>query len=248
MIDPQDDKTNSLPLDGTGATAPPALSSVARSKIEPPNEAMLNKEFDLVRVRGPVYSWDREAAKEKMERTANAGRVARHREKLAAEGLRQTPVPISLLEQVKAAGGWAEWQEQTAASAAATATEKATTATTAAIEKAKIAEAGEAAAKAIAREAGAKAEAAEAAAKAAATTAPPPEVIEEVKVAGGWSEWLTKNAIATKPATPTPEPKIVIKQVEVPAKLGRRDTESLELGRQVQAFTGWKAAVLKWLL
>ena len=173
MIDPIDDKTSSLPFADTGAAFPAApsptvephtaLSAVPASTITPPDEAKL-LEFDLVRIRGPVYAWDKKKAE---ERTANAVRVAKHREKLAAEGLRQTAVPVSLLDEVKAAGGWQQWE--------------------------------------------------------------------------------AKKSAATAPVVPT-TPEKIVERVEVPIKLGNRDTESLSVGRRVQALTGWKAAMMKWLL
>lgn len=253
MIDPQDNKTDHLPLGDAGAalppttaaaaaTAPPAtpaprLSLAATWDIQPPDEKMLREQHDLVRIRTPVYAWDKKEAKKKSE---SAERVDKFRKKQAAEGLRPASVPVIVLDAVKAAGGWQAWQERTAASYEAAATEKAMAATAAAIEKAKIAEMAEAAAKAVAQEAAAKVEA-------AAAAAPPLEIAEEVKAAGGWSEWLGKKTEAATQVTPKPIEKVV-ERVEVPAKLGNRDTESLSIGRRVQTLTGWKAAIMKWLL
>lgn len=232
MIDPQDNKTSSLPLDGTGAAVPaspspaaepPALSLVAKSTIQPPDEAMLREEFDLVRIRGPVYSWDK---KEAEKRTANAERVDKHRKKLAAEGLRPASVPITVLDAVKEVGGWQAWQEHLVAHAASDATEKAAAATTAAAEKAKTAEEATATAKAAAAN--------------AAALAPPPEISAEVSEAGGWSKWLAKKT------APPPAPKPVVK--EVPAKLSNRDMYSLILGRAVEKLTGWRGAMARFAL
>lgn len=228
MIDPIDDKTSSLPFNDTGKAfptspslpvePPTALNAVPASTITPPDEAKL-LEFDLVRIRGPVYAWDKKKAQ---ERTANAERVAKHREKLAAEGLRQTAVPVSLLDEVKAAGGWAEWQAQTTATAAAAAAPPANiTAEVAAVggwtawqEKAQL------------------------------TATLPPKIAQEVKAAGGWPEWEAQKSAAVAPVTPAK----TVERVEVPAKLGNRDTESLSIGRRVQTLTGWKAVIMKWLL
>ena len=261
MIDPLDKQTDPLPL-GDGEAVPAASTTLPDTGAEPapvatnvvqiqtpvlPDEDKLSKDFDLVRIKAPVYVWDKKKA---AERTAGAERVEKFRKKQAAEGLRPASVPVIVLDAVKAAGGWQAWQEETAASAEAAATEKATATTAAAIEKANIAEAAEAAAKAAAQEAAAKAEAAEAAAKAATAAAPPPEIAEEVKAAGGWTEWITQKAAAAAPAPLEPKivEKTVVKQVEVPAKLGNRDTESLAIGRKVQALMGWKAALTSWLL
>lgn len=214
MIDPLDNQTNSLPL-GNGeampsadpATTPelaPAASNVVKIQApELPDEEKLNKEFDLVRVRAPVYMWDKQQA---AKRTAGAERVAKHREKLAAEGLRQTAVPASLLDEVKAAGGWAEWQAQVTAAAVA------------------------------------------------AAMPPPPSppfvvevpgpervIIQNVEVPG------PERIVVEKVEVPGPE-RVVIEKVEVPIKLGNRDTASLNLGRKMEALTGWKAAVLRLLI
>lgn len=259
MIDPLDKQTDPLPL-GDGEAVPAASTTLPDTGAEPapvatnvvqiqtpvlPDEDKLSKDFDLVRIKAPVYVWDKKKA---AERTAGAERVEKFRKKQAAEGLRPAAVPGNLLDAVKTAGGWPQWQEQITASAMAAATEKANAATTAAIEKAQVAEASETAAKAAAQEAAAKAEAAETTARAVAAAAPPPEIIEEVKAAGGWSAWLTKKAAAATPPAPAPEPKIIVEKIEVPVKLGKRDSASIELGRQVEALKGWKAAVLRWLL
>ena len=254
MIYPLDKQTDPLPL-GNDEAVPAASTTLPDTGAEPapvatnvvqiqtpvlPDEDKLRKDFDLVRIKAPVYVWDKKKA---AERTAGAERVEKFRKKQAAEGLRPASVPVIVLDAVKAAGGWQAWQEETAASAEAAATEKATATTAAAIEKANIAEAAEAAAKAAAQGAAAKAEAAEAA-------APPPEIAEEVRAAGGWTEWITQKAAAAAPAPLEPKivEKTVVKQVEVPARLGNRDTESLAIGRKVQALMGWKAALTSWLL
>jgi hypothetical protein len=75
---------------------------------EPRRDERLATEFDLVRVRAPVYLLDRAAAR---ERSAGAERVAKHREKQAAQGLIPTAAPADLVAQVKAAGSWPAWLE-----------------------------------------------------------------------------------------------------------------------------------------
>lgn len=253
MIDPLDDRTDPLSLGNreavpaastklpdTGAEPAPAATNVVKIRTpELPDEDKLSKDFYLVRIKAPVYVWDKQRA---AERTAGAERVEKFRKKQAAEGLRPAAVPGNLLDAVKTAGGWPQWQEQITASA--------TAATTAAIEKAKVAEAAEAAARAAAQEAVAKVKAAQAAAKAAAAAAPPPEISEEVKAAGGWTKWITQKAVAAAPVPPEPKivEKTVVKQVEVLGRLGNRDTESLAIGRKVQALTGWKANLMNWLI
>lgn len=117
MIDPLDPHTAPLDL-GVGTPAPaeqreeaaPGVPSIARARAD----ARLAEEFDLVRVTSPVYIQDRKAA---AARTAGAERVARHRQKLADEGRRPAAVPVAVLDQVKAAGGWDQWQAQKAAAA-----------------------------------------------------------------------------------------------------------------------------------
>ena len=117
MIDPLDPHTAPLDL-GAGTPAPaeqreevaPGVPSIAKARAD----ARLAKEFDLVRVTAPVYIQDKKAA---AVRTAGAERVARHRQKLADEGRRSAAVPVAVLDQVKAAGGWDQWQAQKAAAA-----------------------------------------------------------------------------------------------------------------------------------
>ena len=104
MTDPLDNKTTPLPLAIEGEAAP-GVPSITQARVE----ARLQNEFDLVRLHGPVYVQDKKAA---AARSAGAERVAKHRQKLAAEGLRPTAVPASLLDEVKQAGGWTEWQAQ----------------------------------------------------------------------------------------------------------------------------------------
>lgn len=208
MIDPSDPSAQPIDLGARPVPAPkreeaaPGVPSIAKERTE----TRLAEEFDLVRVHAPVYVLDKKAA---AARSAGAERVAKHRAKLATEGLRPAAVPATVLDQVKAAGGWTDWQQQIK-----------TVAETAAIEKAMVA-------------------------------APPPEITAEVRKAGGWPQWLARKTAAAAPQ-PTVAPQIVERKVEVrvevPAKLGTLDTESLNLGRKVQAIKGWKATVLRWLL
>lgn len=117
MIDPLDPHTAPLDL-GAGTPAPaeqreeaaPGVPSIARARAD----TRLAEEFDLVRVTAPVYIQDKKAA---AARTAGAERVARHRQKLADEGRRPAAVPVAVLDEVKALGGWAQWQAQKAAAA-----------------------------------------------------------------------------------------------------------------------------------
>ena len=69
-------------------------------------EARLSAEFSLVRVHAPVYIQDQKAAR---LRTANAARVALHRERQAEKGLIPTTAPAEVVAAVKAAGGWEPW-------------------------------------------------------------------------------------------------------------------------------------------
>lgn len=96
MIDPVDDKTAGLDL--------PDVIDISEARTE----ARLAKEFDLVRVRAPVYVLDSKAA---AARSNGAERVAKHREKAAAAGFRPAAVPVNVLDAVKAAGGWTAWSE-----------------------------------------------------------------------------------------------------------------------------------------
>jgi hypothetical protein len=66
----------------------------------------LRDEFDLVPAKVPVYFLDRELSKARSE---SADRVAKHRAKQAATGLKTASVPGDLLEKVKCAGGWNEF-------------------------------------------------------------------------------------------------------------------------------------------
>lgn len=75
---------------------------------EPRRDERLADEFDLVRVRAPVYMLDQSAAR---QRSAGAERVAKHREKQTAAGLIPTTAPAEIVAQVKAAGGWPAWFE-----------------------------------------------------------------------------------------------------------------------------------------
>ena len=75
---------------------------------EPRRDERLANEFDLVRVRAPVYVLDQAAAR---QRSAGAERVAKHRGKQAAAGLIPTTAPAEIVAQVKAAGGWPAWFE-----------------------------------------------------------------------------------------------------------------------------------------
>jgi hypothetical protein len=192
MIDPSDPRTKTLDFGASHPTpaeprdeAAPGVPSIAKARTE----ARLQVEFDLVRVHAPVYVLDKKAA---AARTAGAERVAKHRQKLADEGMRPTAVPVVLLDQVKAAGGWNEWQAQ------------------------KLAEA-------------------------AAKVVPPAPVEIEKRVEVPGPERLVE--------VPGPE-RVVEKTVEVLvlAKLGRRDTESLNLGRALQKLTGWRRALVHFAL
>lgn len=196
MIDPKDSNTTPLPLEGNGEAAP-GVPSITQARVE----ARLQNEFDLVRLHGPVYVQDKKAA---AARSAGAERVAKHRQKLAAEGLRPTAVPAALLDEVKNAGGWAEWQAK----------------------------------------------------KDAAAAPPPPQIIEKIvekllEVPG--PERIVEKRVEVRVEVPGPERIVEIEkrveiQVSAPAKLGARDTESLNLGRSMQKLTGWRATLMKWLL
>lgn len=94
-------------LDPDHKTALPAMTAEIM-------ETRLANDFDLVRVRAPVYIQDKKAA---AARSAGAERVAKHRAKQLIEGLRPAAVPAAVLDEVKAAGGWAEWQAQKVAAA-----------------------------------------------------------------------------------------------------------------------------------
>lgn len=114
MIDPSTDGSQPLNLGAAPMLAPqreeaaPGVPNIAKERTE----TRLAEEFDLVRVHVPVYIQDRKAA---AARSAGAERVAKHRQKLASEGLRPAAVPAAVLDQVKAAGGWDQWQAQKAA-------------------------------------------------------------------------------------------------------------------------------------
>lgn len=56
----------------------------------------------LVRESRPVFVYDKALASEKR---GNAARQEKHRQKLAESGLKSAPVPIELIEKVKAFGG-----------------------------------------------------------------------------------------------------------------------------------------------
>lgn len=196
MIDPKDTNTNPLPLEDNGE-ATPGVPSITQARAE----ARLQNEFDLVRLHGPVYVQNKRAA---AARSAGAERVAKHRQKLAAEGMRPTAVPAALLNEVKIAGSWAEWQAK----------------------------------------------------KDAAAAPPPPQIIEKIvekllEVPG--PERIVEKRVEVRVEVPGPEHIVEIEkqveiQISIPAKLGARDTESLSLGRKVQALKSWRAAVLRWLL
>lgn len=116
MIDSSNHSTQ--PVDRGAAPAPapkreeaaPGVPSIAKERTE----TRLAEEFDLVRVHAPVYVLDKKAA---AARSAGAERVAKHRAKLATEGLRPAAVPTSILDAVKNAGGWDQWQAQKVAAA-----------------------------------------------------------------------------------------------------------------------------------
>lgn len=80
--------------------------SVVHDITDARREARLSAEFSLVRVHAPVYVQDQKAAK---LRTANAARVALHRERQAEKGLIPTTAPAEVVASVKAAGGWEPW-------------------------------------------------------------------------------------------------------------------------------------------
>lgn len=113
MIDPLDPYTAALKFGAPPperAEAAPGVPSIAAERVD----ARLADEFDLVRVHSPVYVLDKKAA---AARSAGAERVAKHRAKLATEGLRPAAVPTSILDAVKNAGGWDQWQAQKVAAA-----------------------------------------------------------------------------------------------------------------------------------
>lgn len=112
MIDPDDSRTQKLDLPEQHGTAPKSnVVSISEPRLE--DRAM---EIGLVRERRPVFVYDESEAK---KRGGSAERMAKMRVKQNEAGLRPAAVPIQLLDQVKAAGGWSEWQAQKLAEATA---------------------------------------------------------------------------------------------------------------------------------
>lgn len=95
--------TNDSPVDPSAESGP-----VVHDITDARWEARLSAEFSLVRVHAPVYIQDQKAAR---QRTANAERVALHRERQAEKGLVQAPMPAEVAAAVKAAGGWQSWAD-----------------------------------------------------------------------------------------------------------------------------------------
>ena len=93
--------THDSPVDPSAESGP-----VVHDITDARREARLSAEFSLVRVHAPVYIQDQKAAK---LRTANAARVALHRERQAEKGLIPTTAPADVVAAVKAAGGWEPW-------------------------------------------------------------------------------------------------------------------------------------------
>lgn len=102
-------------MDPLKTPADQAAADNVHDLVEPRRDERLADEFDLVRLRAPVYVLDQAAAR---KRSKGAERVARHRERQAAAGLVPTTAPADLVEQVKAAGGWPAWQQAQAKAAA----------------------------------------------------------------------------------------------------------------------------------
>lgn len=84
----------------------------------------------------------------------------------------------------------------------------------------------------------------------------PASVAQSIKEAGGdFNVWLDQQRVTAQPSTPTPVPqaaapieRVVEKTVQVPAKLSEEDAKALSLGKRVQRLTGWRKAILTWLL
>lgn len=75
------------------------LSDVARLSAE-----VIDK--GLIREHRPVFIYDKKLAAEK---SGNAARQAKFREKQAEKGIVKADIPAALLEQVRVLGGWPEW-------------------------------------------------------------------------------------------------------------------------------------------
>lgn len=75
-------------------------------------EGKLLDDYDLVRLKAPVYVEDQELAKERRAKALAAARSADYREKKKAEsGLILAMTPIDIAAKVKELGGWPQWLE-----------------------------------------------------------------------------------------------------------------------------------------
>lgn len=96
---------NQLDLTGLppGGPAPEVAESAASEVIDLARLSAEVLEKGLVRESRPVFVFDKNEAK---KRSGNAERQARFREKLEQKGLKNAAVPVAVLAQVEAAGGW----------------------------------------------------------------------------------------------------------------------------------------------
>lgn len=84
---------------------PLALNAEVREMTEVAKIQAEVLDLGLVREARPVFVYDKTLAKEKK---GNALRQEKHRQKLAESGLKSAPVPVELIEKVKAFGGGKE--------------------------------------------------------------------------------------------------------------------------------------------
>jgi hypothetical protein len=118
MIDPDDDRTKNLLIDGVAqsefADAERVIQRIksAEQLEREEKEVFLRDSHALVRVKTPVFIEDPKLAKELRAKALAAARSADYREKKKAEsGLVLSMTPIDVVEQVKKVGGWAKWVE-----------------------------------------------------------------------------------------------------------------------------------------
>lgn len=207
-----------LPTFAPGGPVPPQASAQVVEMSEVAALQVKVMELGLVREGRPVFVYDAKLAKQK---SGNAERQERHRQKLKESGLVVMPVPAAIASAVKDAGG--NWADLVAKLGEAPST------------PAPLGVVPQTPTSGIGGD--------EVIPKAARA-----EIIEAGGL-DQWVQKRVDSAIAALPPAPTVAPKIIEKVVEKPVvRLTSEQKKIYELGKKAAQLSGWRASVLRWVL
>lgn len=200
-----------------------------------------------------------EDKKEAKKRKGSAERMAKMRERQSEKGLKQTLVPATVADGIKAAGSWEAWLQAQMPPAPAAPEVPAPTAPEPIPVPAEILKEIEAAGgwdswfKAV-----------QAVAPTQTPSAPKPDITPEnqsqgpavpaeilaaVQVAGGWDQWIKKlQAIAPSPTPSVPKPAGAPDKIPKRRQLNAEEKKMMEIGFSVLKLTGWRRRLADWLI